>query len=101
MELAMHRVASNVIERALVECTPDGRRALLEQLVAEPQTTIAMASSRYGGFIVQRVLEGPPSPQRDELLRQLSEGLEYLKASKHGQQLVETIALEGAETASG
>eukprot|EP00746_Dinoflagellata_sp_MGD_P155883 gnl/MRDRNA2_/MRDRNA2_85598_c0_seq1.p1 gnl/MRDRNA2_/MRDRNA2_85598_c0~~gnl/MRDRNA2_/MRDRNA2_85598_c0_seq1.p1 ORF type:complete len:518 (+),score=109.85 gnl/MRDRNA2_/MRDRNA2_85598_c0_seq1:86-1639(+) len=101
MQLAMHRVASNVIERALVECTAEGRRALVEQLVVEPSATLAMASSRYGSFIAQRLLEAPPSPQRDELWQQLSEGLEILKASKHGQQLCKTIAPEEAETASG
>merc|ERR550537_1364055 len=91
MQLAMHRVASNVIERALVECTAEGRRALVEQLVAEPSATLTMASSRYGSFIAQRLLELPSSPQRDEVWQQLSEGLETLKASKHGKQLVSTI----------
>jgi len=78
-----------------------GRRALVEQLVAEPSATLAMASSRYGSFIAQRLLEGPASPQRDEVWKQLSEGLEILKASKHGKQLLETIAPEEVETASG
>merc|ERR550537_34729 len=91
MQLAMHRVASNVIERALVECTAEGRQALVGQLVAEPSATLTMASSRYGSFIAQRLLELPSSPQRDEVWQQLSEGLETLKASKHGKQLVSTI----------
>jgi len=101
MQLAMHRVASNVIERALVECTAEGRHALVGQLVAEPSAALAMASSRYGSFIAQRLLELPASPQRDEIKKQFSEGLEILKASKHGKQLVATIAPEEAETESG
>jgi hypothetical protein len=101
MQLAMHRVASNVIERALVECTAEGRQALVGQLVADPSTTLAMASSRYGSFITQRLLELPASPQRDEVWKQLSENLQTLKASKHGKQLVETIAPEEAETEAG
>merc|ERR1719313_2974430 len=101
MQLAMHRVASNVIERALVQCTAEGRRALVEQLVVEPSATLAMASSRYGSFIAQRLLELPASPQRDELWRQLYDGLQTLKASKHGKQLVASIAPEEAETESG
>jgi hypothetical protein len=101
MQLAMHRVASNVIERALAECTAEGRQALVEQLLAEPSATLEMASSRYGSFIAQRLLEAPASPQRDEVWKQLSEGIQILKDSKHGKQLVETIAPEFAETASG
>merc|ERR1719160_163036 len=101
MQLAMHRVASNVIERALVECTAEGRHALVGQLVSEPSAALAMASSRYGSFIAQRLLELPASPQRDEIKKQFSEGLEILKASKHGKQLVATIAPEEAETESG
>jgi hypothetical protein len=101
MQLAMHRVASNVIERALVQCTPEGRRALVGQLVVDPSATLTMASSRYGSFIAQRLLELPASPQRDEVWQQLYDGLETLKASKHGKQLVASIAPEEAETESG
>jgi len=101
MQLAMHRVASNVIERALVECTAEGRQALVGQLVAEPEATLAMASSRYGSFIALRLLELPASPQTDEVRKQFSEGLDALKASKHGKQVVASIAPEEAETESG
>jgi pumilio RNA-binding family len=101
MQLAMHRVASNVIERALVQCTPEGRCALVEQLVADPSETLAMASSRYGSFIAQRLLELPASPQRDEVWHQLYSGIQTLKDSKHGKQLVASIAPEEAETESG
>merc|ERR1719316_451250 len=101
MDLAMHRVASNVIERALVQCSAEGRRSLVGQLVTQPAETLAMASSRYGSFIAQRLLEMPASPQRDELFEQLYEGIETLKASKHGKQLVESIAPEEAETETG
>jgi hypothetical protein len=101
MQLAMHRVASNVIERALMQCNDEGRRALVGQLVTEPEATLVMASSRYGSFIAQRLLDLPASPQRDEVWRQLSEGLQELKTSKHGKQLVASIAPEEAETESG
>lgn len=101
MDLAMHRVASNVIERALVQCSAEGRRSLVGQLVTEPSATLAMACSRYGSFIAQRLLELPASPQRDEVWNQLSKGLETLKASKHGRQLVASIAPEEAETETG
>merc|ERR1712023_548500 len=101
MQLAMHRVASNVIERALVECTAEGRRALVEQLVADPSATIAMASSRYGSFIAQRLLEVPEKQLKEEVWNQLREGLEVLKTSKHGKQLLETIAPDEVDTASG
>jgi pumilio RNA-binding family len=98
MQLAMHRVASNVIERALVQCGAEDRHALMGQLIVEPPATLAMASSRYGAFIAQRLLEMPPCPQQDELWQQLCKGVETLKASKHGMQLVATIAPEEAET---
>jgi len=101
MQLAMHRVASNVIERALVQSTAEARRALVGQLVSEPSATLAMASSRYGSFIAQRLLELPASRERDEVWYQLSNGLETLKASKHGKPLVATIAPEEAETETG
>lgn len=98
LQLAMHRVASNVIERTLVQCSSDGRRALLSQLVVDLETTLIMANNRYGSFIAQRLLELPSSPQRDELWHQLYANLEALKASKHGKQLVATIAPEEAVT---
>lgn len=101
MQLAMHRVASNVIERALVECTAEGRQALVGQLVADPSASLAMASSRYGSFIALRLLELPASPQIDEVRKQFSEGFDVLKASKHGKQVVAVIAPEEAETESG
>jgi hypothetical protein len=101
MNLAMHRVASNVIERALVQCDAEGRAALVDALVANPEATLAMASSRYGSFIAQRLLELPHSPQRDMVWQQLSDGLQELKESKHGKQLVATIAPEEADTETG
>jgi len=101
MQLAMHRFASNVIERALGQCNAEDRRLLVHHLVSDPSTTLAMASSRYGSFIAQRLLELPPSPLLNELRQQLFEGLDCLKASKYGKQLVECIAPEEAETESG
>jgi len=101
MQLAMHRVASNVIERALGQCNSEDRRLLVNHLVCDPSATLAMASSRYGAFIAQRLLELPASPQLNELRQQLYENLNCLKASKHGKQLVACIAPEEAETESG
>lgn len=74
-----------------MQCNPEARHALVEQLIADPQATLAMASSRYGSFIAQRLLELPACPQRDELWQQLSQGLQELKESKHGKELVAKI----------
>lgn len=97
--LAQHRVASNVIERALAQCGPDGQRAIASAVLAVPPALLAMGCSRYGSFTVKRLLEVLAGPLREQAVYQLSAGTEQLRASKHGKSLVERLAAAPARNA--
>lgn len=86
--LAQHRVASNVVERALAQCGPDGQRAIASAVLAAPPALLAMGCSRYGSFTAKRLLEVLTGSMREQAVHQLSAGTEHLKASKHGKGLL-------------
>jgi len=96
--LAQHRIASNVIEKAIGQvCTTDQQTIGLA-LIAAPQTLLVMGCSRYGTSVVQSLLEVlSPGPLRGEAIRQLVVDLPQLKASKHSKQLVEKLTSLGYE----
>lgn len=90
--LAQHRMASHVIERVLDLSDAEGRQVLVRAILAEPFALIRMACSRCGSFLTQRLLELPlDGSQGVEVFRQLREGVEQLKASKHGKPLAKQI----------
>jgi len=91
--LTQHRIASNVIEKALTQCSYDCQQLLASAILhAAPSSAgsvvLAMACSRYGIFTVKRLLEVLKGPMREKLLQQLSAGAMQLRASKHGKELL-------------
>merc|ERR1719387_2059323 len=90
--LAQHRMASHVIERVLDLSDAEGRQVLVGAILAEHTALIRMACSRCGSFLTQRLLELPlDGSQGMEVFRQLSEGIEQLRASKHGKPLARRV----------
>merc|ERR1711904_344352 len=89
--LAQHRVASNVVERALVQGNAEGQRAIANALLMAPPTLLLMSCSRYGSYAVRRLLDVISGPLHDQAIYQLAAGFAQLKASKHGKQLAEKV----------
>lgn len=90
--LAQHRMASHVIERMLELPDNEGRLALVDAILAQPPALLRMACSRCGSFLTQRLLELPlAGMQGVEVFRQLSNGIEQLRSSKHGKMLARRI----------
>merc|ERR1719213_467958 len=89
--LAQHRVASNVVERALDRGNLDGQRAIAGALLMVPPTLLMMSCSRYGSFAVRRLLDVVSGPLHDQAICQLAAGFAQLKASKYGKQLAEKV----------
>lgn len=94
--LAQHRIACNVIERALgLVCSAD-QQSIGLALLAAPQTLLVIGCSRYGTHVICRLLENlAPGPLRVEVVRQLSGNLPQIMASKHSKQLVHKLASLG------
>jgi pumilio RNA-binding family len=94
--LSQHRIASNVIERALAQVSSVDQQRIGLALLASPQNLIVMGCSRYGTHVVHRLLEVlSPGPLRVEAVRQLGAGFLQLTASKHSKQLVEKLTSLG------
>lgn len=84
--LAQDRMASHVIERMLELSSPKDREGLLHTILASPPALLEMACSRFGSFLVQRLLKLPLGAQGKELRLRLYAGAEQLKATKHGRK---------------
>merc|ERR1711904_168509 len=89
--LAQHRVASNVVERALDQGNAEGQRAIANALLMAPPTLLLMSCSRFGSYAVPRMLDVISGPLHDEAIYQLAAGFAQLKASKYGKQLTEKV----------
>jgi len=96
--LAQHRIASNVIERAIGLASRDDQQIIGLALLASPNTLLTVGCSRYGTHVVHRLVEVlPPGPLRVETLRQLGANIAQLRASKYCKPLVEQLASLGYE----
>jgi len=89
--LAQHRIASNVVERALRDHGQDQQTIGLAFLAA-PQTLLATGCSRYGTHVVHRLLDVlDPGSLRVEAIRQLIADPQQLMASKHSKKLIDKL----------
>jgi pumilio RNA-binding family len=99
VSLAQHRVASNVLERALEKCGPQGQQALVCGVLSNPSGLLTLGCNRYGSFVVRRLLDVCTPTQREEALCQLRAGASQLRTSKFGKHLFQYVdTLESGET---
>lgn len=90
--LAQHRIASNVIERAIAQVSNADQQTIGLALLTSPQTLVVVGCSRYGTHVVLRLLEVlSPGPLQIEVVRQLTASLSQIRASKHSKLLVEKL----------
>lgn len=99
--LAQDRMASHVLERVLELCGPHERQDILHAILASPPSLLDIACSRFGSFLVQRILRLPLGAQGDEARRQLTAGIEQLRASKHGRKTVAVLVELADPSVSG
>merc|ERR1719359_470617 len=95
--LAQHRVASNVVERALDQGNLEEQRAIASALLVVPPTLLLMSCSRYGSYAVRRLLDVISGPLHDQAICQLAAGFAQLKASKYSKQLAEKVQTLAAQ----
>ncbi|CAJ1331630.1 unnamed protein product [Effrenium voratum] len=88
MDMAQHRNASHVIEKALIYCAPTERRALAIDLLQQGSTEESgielLARTQYGGFVVKALLNlgNDIEIEARRQLMDLSQRCADLKASK-------------------
>merc|ERR1719389_380565 len=92
LELAQHRVASNIIERVFEHCNPENQQALAQSILATEYAIVEMGCSRYGSFTVRRMLDVLQDPLRYMALQQLAAAIPSLRASKHGRHIAARVS---------
>jgi len=74
LALAQHRMASNVIQKALEHCGPKEQQAIGHAILSVPGSVLTLRCSRYGRHSVRQLIAVLPPMLREEALRQLSAG---------------------------
>merc|ERR1712028_124938 len=91
-QLAQHRVASNIVERAFEHGDVENQRVLAEAILSTPNAIVEMGCSRYGSFTVRRMLEALQDPLLSMALQQLAAATRALRASKHGRHVAARVS---------
>jgi mRNA-binding protein PUF3 len=52
--LAKHKFASNVVERCLVDGTPQQRRELMDELVSRHDATYQLLKDQFGNYVIRK-----------------------------------------------
>lgn len=90
---ATHRVASHVVQKAILWSGTEGQRAIVDVLLQarSPNSLVDIACCRCGSFTVEELsnVRACYTPLRDRLV----DGLSHLNASKHGQRVIHCFNL--------
>jgi hypothetical protein len=92
-QLAMHRTASHVVQKAIDHCDEDGKRRLVERLLnsRSPNSFVDIACSRYGSFVVEDLAN--INVGKEEMIRSLESGVDRLNASQFGKKVIDCFGL--------
>lgn len=91
VSLALHRVASNVVEKAVEFCGTEEIQTLARAILAVGDGLLTMGTSRYGSHTARRLLEVLPSTLRDEAMQQLRPSIGKLRSSKYGRAIAQRV----------
>jgi len=78
--LAQHRMACNVIEKALENCGSKEQQALAQAILSVPPSLVSLRCSRYGRHVVRQLISVLPPKMYEEAMSQLKSG-----SQKHGK----------------
>eukprot|EP00408_Alexandrium_pacificum_P051918 CAMPEP_0171263124 /NCGR_PEP_ID=MMETSP0790-20130122/56930_1 /TAXON_ID=2925 /ORGANISM="Alexandrium catenella, Strain OF101" /LENGTH=481 /DNA_ID=CAMNT_0011731717 /DNA_START=28 /DNA_END=1473 /DNA_ORIENTATION=+ len=90
---ACHRSGSHVVEAALAYGAEADRRALALQLLGSGRdSTVSLAQSPYGSFVLKALLKVPGKLSEDALAH-LLEAAAWVEGTRCGQRLLEDVGL--------
>uniref|UniRef100_A0A7R9YUU0 PUM-HD domain-containing protein n=1 Tax=Chlamydomonas euryale TaxID=1486919 RepID=A0A7R9YUU0_9CHLO len=111
--LALHKFASNVIEKGLTYCDTRERDTLIWGILGhgrpvpegEPDPLQAMMKDQFGNYVVQKVLAVANPEQRDVLLSRMQPHLSALKKYTYGKHIAaraeKLLVAAGAQRGGG
>jgi len=91
VSLAQHRIAGNVVEKALNHCGLEGQQILAQAILAVHGGLLALGCSRYGSQVAKKLLAALSGSLREEAVRQLQVGIGSLRSSKYGRGIAQRL----------
>jgi pumilio RNA-binding family len=94
LAFSKHKFASNVVERCFVSTQTKQRDILLNAVIgnAESSPLVSMVRDQYGNYVIQKMLETLNVPQRNKLIRKVSEYVPNIrKIGTFGKHIVAKI----------
>lgn len=94
--LAVHKFASHLVEKALVESSAQQRQALLRAILgrlldADPkldEPTLALMRDAYSNFVIQRAFDSTPGKQRVALTNAILRHADVLSRFTYGRHIL-------------
>eukprot|EP00927_Polykrikos_kofoidii_P042754 TRINITY_DN36806_c0_g2_i1.p1 TRINITY_DN36806_c0_g2~~TRINITY_DN36806_c0_g2_i1.p1 ORF type:complete len:476 (-),score=74.86 TRINITY_DN36806_c0_g2_i1:133-1560(-) len=101
--LAMHRTASHVVQRALDYCNEDLVAAIVKQLLEEPSphSIVDVAVNRYGSYVAEQLASVNSTPGKYEVAHTFIQHSIALSKTKHGIRVAECFQVPLPHDASG
>ncbi|THH10202.1 hypothetical protein EW145_g1509 [Phellinidium pouzarii] len=107
LQMAKHKFASNVCEKALVTADPENRRILIEEIMTLKadgvSPIVTMMKDQYANYVLQRALTVVESDQKDTLISKIRPQLATMRrySSAYSKHLISIERLlEKAGTSS-
>lgn len=93
LAFSKHKFASNVVERCFVATQTKQRDILLTAVVgnADNSPLVSMVRDQYGNYVIQKMLETLNVPQRNKLIRKISEYVPNIRKIAFGKHIVAKI----------
>jgi len=93
LAFSKHKFASNVVERCFVSTQTKQRDILLTAVVgkADSSPLVSMVRDQYGNYVIQKMLETLNVPQRNKLIRKISEYVPNIRKIAFGKHIVAKI----------
>jgi hypothetical protein len=89
--LAKHKLASHVVEAALISCSVEDQRALAEALLAN-KNVATLSTNQFGRHVVRALLALPAT--REQVESALREVEDQLKYSRFGKSMLQSLSAE-------
>jgi len=93
LEFSKHKFASNVVERCFISTDTRMKDILLTGVVGtmESSPLVAMVRDQYGNYVIQKMLETLNVPQRNKLIKKITEFIPNIRKIAFGKHIVAKI----------
>jgi len=93
LEFSKHKFASNVVERCFISTDTRMKDILLSGVVGtiDNSPLVAMVRDQYGNYVIQKMLETLNVPQRNKLIKKISEFVPNIRKIAFGKHIVASI----------